>query len=226
MEQSRRSFIHAGLVVAGTAGLTAGSAIAAERKSGSTDVFTPGDEDMSEQSAPATQQYPAGSENILGGATFDPTKWLVVAPRTFEDLKVGDVFRAPSRTMTAAHTSEFQAVSCDTHPRHYNDDYAKAHGMQAALLQPFQLLSLTAPGATLFTHYVGEQIVALSEVTCKFHQASFVGDTMYPALEIAELTPEGDKGLVTMTVLIVNQRGQVVLSGQQKFLLKRSQARS
>ena len=124
--------------------------------------------------------------------------------------------------MTAAHTSEFQAVSCDTHPRHYNDAYAKAHGMPAALIQPFQLLALTAPGATLFTHYVGEQIVALSEVSCKFSQEAFVGDTMYPALEIAELTPQGNKGLVTMTILILNQRGETVLSGQQKFVLKRS----
>ena len=218
MEQSRRNFIHTGLVAAGTVGLTANLASAAERK----DAATESADHQGGQGEAASQRYPAGSANIMGGETFDPSKWLVVPPRIFDDLKVGDVFRAPSRRMTAAHTSEFQAVFCDTHPRHYNDAYAKAHGMPAALIQPFQLLALTAPGATLFTHYVGEQIVALSEVSCKFSQEAFVGDTMYPALEIAELTPQGNRGLVTMTILVLNQRGEAVLSGQQKFVLKRS----
>lgn len=167
-----------------------------------------------------TASIPAGTTNVLGGDHFDPAKWLIVPARTFRDLKVGDVFRAPSRTLTEAHTSEFQAVSTDTHPRHYNAEYARSHGMPAALIQPFQLLAMTAPGATLFTHYVGESIVSLSEVTCKFNQACYVGDTMYPALEIAELSTEGDKGLVNMAIVIYNQKGQLVLSGQQKFVLR------
>ncbi len=169
-------------------------------------------------------QIPPGTEHVLGGDRFDPTKWLVVPAKTFDDLKVGDVFRAPSRTLTDAHTSEFQAVSADTHPRHYNADYAKAHGMPTMLIQPFQLLALTAPGATLFTHYVGESIAGLVGVSCDFGQDTYVGDTMYPALEIAELKKEGGKGHVLMAIVIYNQRGQIVLSGHQKFLLKLSAA--
>ena len=33
---------------------------------------------------------------------FDPVSFTVVPPRRFEDLRVSDVFRAPSRTVTAA----------------------------------------------------------------------------------------------------------------------------
>ncbi len=36
----------------------------------------------------------------------------------------------------------------------------------AVLIQPFQLLALTAPGATLFTHYVGEKIDSLAGISC------------------------------------------------------------
>jgi len=32
--------------------------------------------------------------------SFDPVGFTVVPPRRFEDLRVGDVFRAPSRTLT------------------------------------------------------------------------------------------------------------------------------
>jgi hypothetical protein len=37
--------------------------------------------------------------------SFDPVNFTVVPPRRFEDLRVGEVFRAPSRTLTDAHAS-------------------------------------------------------------------------------------------------------------------------
>jgi len=156
--------------------------------------------------------------------TFDPEQFLIVPPRTFENLKVGDVFRAPSRTLTDAHTSAFQAVSADNHPRHYNVEYAKSHGLQAPLVHPLQVLAFSAPGATLFTHYVGESLLSLSSASATFVRDSFVGDTLYTALEIVELSTEGDKGLVTMAITIFNQRSELVLSGQQTFVLKLSPA--
>ena len=42
---------------------------------------------------------------------FDPVNFIVVPPRRFQDLRVGDVFRAPSRTLTDAHAAAFQTVS-------------------------------------------------------------------------------------------------------------------
>jgi len=36
---------------------------------------------------------------------FDPVSFAVVPPRKFEDLRVGDVFRVPSRTLTDAHAA-------------------------------------------------------------------------------------------------------------------------
>jgi hypothetical protein len=38
---------------------------------------------------------------------FDPVSFTVVPPRRFQDLRVGDVFRAPSRTLTDAHAAAF-----------------------------------------------------------------------------------------------------------------------
>ena len=39
--------------------------------------------------------------------SFDPVGFTVVPPRRFEDLQVGEVFRAPSRTLTDAHALRF-----------------------------------------------------------------------------------------------------------------------
>jgi MaoC like domain len=82
--------------------------------------------------------------------TFDPTNFTVVPARTFDDLRVGEIFRAPCRTLTDAHASAFQAVSADNHPIHYDVEYARRHGHTAPLVHGLQVLAFTAPGATLF----------------------------------------------------------------------------
>ena len=155
---------------------------------------------------------------------FDPAKFLVVPPKTFEDLKVGDVFRAPSRTLTDAHSAAFQTVSCDNHPVHYDADWAHKHGHSAPAVHGLQVLAFTAPGATLFPHYIGEAFIAFTELSCQFLKEVHSGDTLYPMLEITDLIPQGDKGTVVTAATVHNQRGELVLSGQHKYLLRTGKA--
>ena len=151
---------------------------------------------------------------------FDPKSFLLVPAKRFEDLRVGDIFRAPSRTLTDAHASAFQTVSADNHPVHYDVVWAARHGHSAPVVHGLQVLAFTAPGATLFPHYIGEVFIAFTEISCKFLKEVHAGDTLYPALEIVALTAEGSNGLVTTSVTVFNQHGELVLSGEHKYLLK------
>ncbi|WP_236569916.1 hypothetical protein [Streptomyces mexicanus] len=47
------------------------------------------------------------------------------------------------------------------------------------------------------------------------------GDTLYPALTITGLEPDGDAGVVVTAATLHNQRGELVLSGHHKYLLRR-----
>src|SRR5271155_952155 len=152
---------------------------------------------------------------------FDPTSFLMVPPKRFEDLKVGDIFRAPSRTLTDAHASAFQVVSADNHPVHYDAVWAARHGHSAPVVHGLQVLAFTAPGATLFPHYIGEVFISFTELSCKFLKEVHAGDTLYSALEIVALTPQGETGQVTTRATVHNQRGELVLSGEHKYLLRR-----
>jgi hypothetical protein len=107
--------------------------------------------------------------------TFDPTSFLVIPPKRFDDLKVGNIFRAPSRTLTDAHASAFQAVSADNHPVHYDKEWAARHGHPAPVVHGLQVLAFTAPGATLFPHYIGETFIAFTELSCSFLRKSTLG---------------------------------------------------
>src|SRR5580700_7154391 len=144
--------------------------------------------------------------------TFDPSNFTVVPARTFADLRVGEIFRAPSRTLTDAHASAFQAVSADNHPIHYDVEYARRHGHTAPVVHGLQVLAFTAPGATLFPQYIGDVFIAFTEASCRFLKEVHAGDTLYSALEIVALTPQGDSGQVTTRATVYNQHGELVLS--------------
>src|ERR1700735_4240799 len=142
--------------------------------------------------------------NRQASNTFNPENFLITAARTFEELSIGEVFRAPSRTLTDAHAAAFQTVSCDNHPVHYDIEWAKKHGHSAPVVHGLQVLAFTAPGATLFPHFIGEVFIAFIELSCKFLKEVHSGDTLYPALEIVELSTEGSNGIVTTSVTVFN----------------------
>jgi acyl dehydratase len=152
--------------------------------------------------------------------SFDPVGFTVVPPRRFEDLRVGEVFRAPSRTLTDAHASAFQTVSADNHPIHYNVEYARRHGHSAPVVHGLQVFAFTAPGATLFPQYIGDVFVAFTSASCRFLKEVHAGDTLYPQLEIIKLRTQGDTGIVTTRATVHNQRGELVLDGEHTYSLK------
>ena len=65
---------------------------------------------------------------------IDPAAHTLVPPRGFEQLRVGERFNAPSRTVTDAHFAAFQMLSGDNHPVHYDRPYLKAHGHRDLLV--------------------------------------------------------------------------------------------
>jgi acyl dehydratase len=157
--------------------------------------------------------------------SFDPLAHNLVPRRGFEDLAVGERFPLPSRTMTDANFSAFQAVSCDNHPIHYDTEYCSRHGLEAPLAHGLQVLSFTAAGAGLFPHMIGEALIGFVEVQAKFLKGVITGDTLYPALAITELKRQTTTGLVTMKATVHNQRGELVLDGKHVYLLRlRTQA--
>lgn len=46
---------------------------------------------------PVSARNATSFTNVRGGDHYDPAGWLIAPAKTFHDLKVGDVFRAPSR---------------------------------------------------------------------------------------------------------------------------------
>jgi acyl dehydratase len=153
---------------------------------------------------------------------FNPkTHRMVAEQRWFEDFSLGERFVIPSRTQTSAVFAAFQAASGDTHPVHYDVEYCRARGMPDLLAHGFQTLVHTAPGAGLFPYLTEESLVGFIEQSSRFLKPVYAGDTIYPALEVIELTAGRTTGVVTLRSTVHNQRGEMVLEGTQKFLIRR-----
>src|SRR5215813_14983628 len=152
---------------------------------------------------------------------FDRRQHRFPEKRYFEDLKLGERFYIPSRTVTEAHFAAFQTVSADNHPIHYDVEYCRERGHPGPLAHGFQILCCTAAGASNFALAIGDSLIAFVEQSSKFLKPVHPGDTLYPMLEIAALTPQRSTGIVTLAATVRNQKGELVLTGEQKILLRK-----
>jgi acyl dehydratase len=152
---------------------------------------------------------------------FDPKAFKVIETRGFDELKVGEVFRSPSRTVTESHFAAFQVISGDNHPIHYDREYCKAHGLRDMLAHGFQVLCFSAAGAGSFPHVVGDKLIGFIEQSSKFLKGVYVGDTLYPAHTITALIAQRTTGVVVMAATIHNQNSELVLTGEHKYLLRK-----
>ncbi len=137
---------------------------------------------------------------------------------------LGERFVIPSRTQTSAVFAAFQTASGDTHPIHYDVEFAAPAACRTCSRMASRPLVHTAPGAGLFPYIVEESLVGFLEQSSKFLKPVYAGDTIYPALEVIELVPGRTTGVVTLRSTVFNQRKELVLEGMQKFLVRRRPA--
>ena len=154
-------------------------------------------------------------------ASFDPKQHKLCKSNYFEDLNIGQKFYIPSRTMTDALFSAFQLASGDNHPIHYDLEYCKRRGHQGLIAHGFQTLIQTAPGAGWFPFVVSDSLLGFLAQSSRFLKPVYSGDTLYSMLEIMALEEQRSTGVVTMKSTVYNQNRELVMDGEQKFLLKK-----
>lgn len=152
--------------------------------------------------------------------TFDPSKHTTHPARAFSDFKLGEVFRAPSRTMTEGVFAAFQAASGDNHPIHYDRAYLQRLGHRDLMAHGYQTLIQAAIGASPLAHEMGEALIGFIAQSSRFLAPVYCGDTLYPAFEITGLDTQKTTGVMTLRVTIHNQDGALVIEGEQQYLMR------
>ncbi len=153
--------------------------------------------------------------------SFDPAEHrMVPQQRWYEDFSLGERFVLPSRTMTSGIFAAFQVASGDNHPVHYDREFCRRHGHADMLAHGFQVVIQTCAGAGLFPHMVEESLKGFIEQSSRFLAPVLLGDTVYPCLEVDELSPNRTTGVLGLRSTVHNQHGVLVLEGRHRYLLK------
>lgn len=128
-----------------------------------------------------------------------------------DELKPGEVFLSPSKTLTDAHFLFFSGLTGDNHPIHYDVEYARATRFGKPLAHGLLLASMTALGASSATHRIDGFVFV--EQGSRFLKPAMVGDTIQPRLVVEKVWREGARRFVRFATALVNQRGETVLEG-------------
>jgi acyl dehydratase len=139
----------------------------------------------------------------------------------FEDFQLGEKFHIPPKTMTDEHFLSFAKITGDSHPIHYDDEYAKTTRFGKRVAHGLLVTAMTAVGASTLSPLLEGSIVAFVEQSSRFLKPVFIGDTITPELEVSELIPKTDAGLLKLTSRVKNQRGEIVLEGTHAYLIKK-----
>jgi acyl dehydratase len=128
-----------------------------------------------------------------------------------DELKPGDVFASPSKTLTDAHFLFFSGLTGDNHPIHYDVEYARRTRFGRPLAHGLLLASMTALGASSAAHRLDGFVFV--EQGCRFLKPVIVGDTIRPRLTVEKVWREGRRRFVRLATALVNQRDETVLEG-------------
>ncbi len=146
---------------------------------------------------------------------------MAVEQKFFEDFVVGETYASPSRTIHDGHFLFFAGLTGDAHPIHYDDEYCKQHAFGKRVAHGLLLSSMTALGGSELSNAVEESMVAFVSQSSRFLSPVFIGDTLYPELEVSELIAKEKNGVVKFRAVLKNQNGDTVLEGEHVYLVQK-----
>jgi acyl dehydratase len=145
----------------------------------------------------------------------------VTEPRAFGDIKIGEEFVSPGRTVTETDIVVFAGLSGDYNVLHTDAEHMKtsqfgeriAHGLLGLAIQQGLAGRVAAELAEL----------PFAGLAWKFRAPIKIGDTIHVVSRVTEKR-DGERpgwGIVTLERRVLNQRGEVVQEGETEHLIER-----
>ena len=154
----------------------------------------------------------------LGGQRYRET-----FGRYYEDFVVGDTYEhRPGRTITETDNTWFTLLTMNTHPLHFDAEYAKASEFGRCLVaSPLTVAMLVGMSVSDVSQ---KAIANLGWKEIKLTHPLFVGDTLYAessVLDKRESKSRPEAGLVTVSTIGRNQHQVVVCTFERTILVSR-----
>ena len=141
--------------------------------------------------------------------------------RYFEDFEVGDVYEhRPGRTITESDNTWFTLMTMNTHPMHFDKEFAKHSEFGKPIVVSTLTLALVVGMSVSDTSQ--KAIANMGWTDIVMPAPVFVGDTLYAESEVMEKRPSKSRptqGLVGIESRCFKQDGAMVMSFKRTMLI-------
>lgn len=146
----------------------------------------------------------------------------------YEDVEIGREFRTRGHTVTDSDLGRFSDLTHDHHPLHRDDEFARAMGFPRRIAHGLFGLSLMEGLKSELGLYESTSVASLGWDQVRFRKPVVSGDTVHVRVRLDTMRPsrQPDRGVVTETVELVNDRGEVAISASHATLLIRREPQS
>lgn len=150
-----------------------------------------------------------------------PQRYRETFGRYFEDFNVGDVYEhRPGKTVLESDNHMFTLLTLNTHPLHFDAEYAKGSEFGKNLVVSTYTLALLIGMSVSDCSQKAIANLGMDEV--KFTSPVFAGDTLYGESEVLakrESKSRPGQGIVTIRTIGKNQRGEQVATFRRDMLI-------
>jgi acyl dehydratase len=146
-------------------------------------------------------------------------------PCYFEDLEIGAAFESATRTVTEADIVNFACLSADFNRLHVDAEYAAATPYGQRIAHGLLVLAIMSGLVTRMqlNQHLETSLLGLLDIQCRFPRPTLIGDTLRVNVKVVDKaeTSWADRGVISFQRRVVNQRGEVVVEGTWKLLVRR-----
>ncbi len=152
-----------------------------------------------------------------------PQRYRESFGRYYEEFTVGDVYEhRPGRTITETDNTWFTLLTMNTHPLHFDQEYAKASEFgRTVVASPLTVAMLVGMSVTDVSQ---KAIANLGWKEIRLTHPVFPGDTLYAETEVLETRDSKSRpnaGIVTVRTVGRNQDGTAVCTFDRTILVPR-----
>jgi itaconyl-CoA hydratase len=153
--------------------------------------------------------------------TVGPNRYRETFGRFYEDFKVGDVYEhRPGRTITETDNTWFTLLTMNTHPMHFDAEYAKASEFGKCIVcSPLTVALMVGMSVTDVSQ---KAIANLGWTDIALTHPLYAGDTLTAESEVQAMRDSASRpgaGIVTVKTTGFNQDGTVVCHFVRKMLI-------
>jgi 3-hydroxybutyryl-CoA dehydratase len=142
--------------------------------------------------------------------------------RCWSEFKVGEVIETVGRTVESGDVSLFAGLSGDFNPVHLNELHAKKSQFGTRIAHGLLTLAITSGQMNGTGLFEGTTIGFLGMDKVRFSNPVRFGDTVLTTATITEVRQsdkKNDRGVVSMTITVKNQKDETVLTYDQALLM-------